>query len=80
MAERFPIVDDTLVLSDMVGLDELDDLLVALAAGPACVDLRACTHLHAGVIQALLRAGPRLIPPADDFLRELVAWTSRQGQ
>lgn len=77
MAERFSVVDDTLVLSGGIALDELDELLAALAAlAPArsVIDLRECTHLHAGVVQALLRTQAQILPPADDFLRELVAW------
>ncbi|MBF0335898.1 MAG: hypothetical protein HQL40_20035 [Alphaproteobacteria bacterium] len=33
------------------------------------VDLRACEHLHAALLQVLLAARPRIVePPADPFL------------
>lgn len=55
-------------------LEEAMPLAEWLEAGPAAVDLSACTGLHTALLQLLLAGGVRLdAAPADPFLARWVA-------
>jgi hypothetical protein len=62
-------------LSGVLTVDEVEPLAAWLrTTSGASVNLRACTHLHTGALQALLRFRPRLSSaPQDLFLAAHIA-------
>jgi hypothetical protein len=64
----------TATLTGAVTVDEVEPFVAWLRATPkGRVNLRACTHLHTGVVQAMLVFGPKVsAPPTDGFLAEWV--------
>ncbi len=67
--------DRTAVLTGVVTVDDVEPLVGWLRTTPrARVGLRGCTHLHTGVLQALLVFRPKVTAdPADPFLSAHVA-------
>jgi hypothetical protein len=68
-------VKPTLFLEGECGYADAEVVLGWLSEGSrALVDLRACTHLHAAVLQVLLAARVRVKrAPRDPFLRRWIA-------
>lgn len=64
----------TATLTGSVTVDEVEPFVAWLRANPkGRVNLKGCTHLHTGVLQAMLLFGPKVsAPPADPFLAEWV--------
>lgn len=60
-----------LVFSDIVSIEETEALLNWLIKKPAAkLDLAACTHLHAAVLQVLMASGASVVRwPMNEQLR-----------
>ena len=63
------IHDDTLRVSDILGVEDAEILLEWLLKNPGgAVDLAECTHLHAANLQVLMASPPRITNWPDDAL------------
>lgn len=60
-----------LVFIDIISAEDAESLLNWLIKKPAAkLDLSACTHMHAAVLQVLMAAGVSIVQwPRDDRLR-----------
>jgi len=62
-----------IVFREVAGMDEAGPLMEALEEVPdRRVDLSACTHMHAAVLQVLMAARPRVQAWPDD--QDLRVW------
>jgi len=59
--------DRVATVSGTLAVEDIEPLVAWLRATPrARVNLRQCSHLHTGALQALLRFGARVSAPPDD--------------
>ncbi len=65
------LTDRLATVSSVLTVDDVEPFVAWLRAHPrGRVDLRDCSHLHTGALQALLLFRPALAaPPGDTFLR-----------
>lgn len=67
--------DRLAVFHEVVEAIDAEPLWAWMVQGPAQVDLRTCTHLHAAVLQVLLAARPGIVAwPDDPELRQWMDW------
>jgi hypothetical protein len=62
--------DTSATLTGVVNVDEVEPLTAWLRITPkARINMRACSHLHTGAFQAMLRFRPKITAaPADAFM------------